>query len=451
MIISIVGTGYVGLVTALSFALLGHKVICVEKDKEKIEAVKSGKAHFYEPGMERPLKKILKNGTISITEDLEEAVLESEIILVAVGTPTIKNKIDLTAIKEVSKQIGKALRKTNKYKVVVIKSTVLPGVTRNVVKPIIEENSGKSIGQFGLCMNPEFLREGSAVLDAIHPDRIVIGQIDEKSGREFSKVYLKVKAPKIFTNLETAEITKYTSNAFFATLISFSNEIARISENVENVDVVDVWKGIHLDRRFKQEGSNTRPGILSYIYSGCGFGGSCFPKDTKALAGFAKEAGIQASLIESVMEINSTQPKRILFLLKKSLGKNLKGKRIAVLGLSFKPNTDDIRESPAFPIIKKLILGGVKVICHDPKVYFKSVPKILKELKVSLAKDVKEAVNNADAALLITSWDEYTKLTPQFFVKNMKHAIVIDGRRIYDKNSFLRAGIKYNGIGLSQL
>lgn len=449
MKIAIVGTGYVGLITGVSLATLGHNVICIESDKNKVSLINSAKSHFYEPGLEEYLKKVIKKGLLRATEALEESVLQSDIIFIAVGTPTIDNKIDLSAIKKASEQVGEALGKTNKYQIVVIKSTVLPGVTEGIVKPILERYSHKKVGEFGLCMNPEFLREGNALEDALHPDRIVIGQIDEKSGKEFAKVYKKVPAPIISTNLPTAEMTKYAANALFATLISYSNEVARISESIPKVDVVDVWKGVHLDKRLSPMVGNTliKPGVLSYILSGCGYGGSCFPKDTKALASFADKLGVKASLIHSVIDINETQPHRVILLLKDALSGELKNKKIAVLGLTFKPNTDDMRESAAFPIIDELLSEGAIVKCHDPKAYKENIPEKLSNLSIIMSDTAQDAIKDADAVIVVTAWEEYLKLSPSFFKENMRQPIVIDGRRIYDKSLYLNAGIIYKGIG----
>lgn len=451
MKISIVGTGYVGLITGLSLAVLGHKVICVDCDPNKISKINNGHSPFFEPGMDKLLKKELTKKTLWVTDDLEKSVSESSVTIIAVGTPTTNNKINLSFIKTAAKQIGEALAKSKKYHVIAVKSTVLPGVTEDVVKPILEKHSEKKAGRdFGICMNPEFLREGCAIEDALHPDRIVIGQINEKSGREFAKIYKKVSAPKIFTNLWTAEMIKYSANALLATLISFSNEIARIAENTDNVDIVDVWQGVHLDRRLSpyNGGKRIKPGILNYIFSGCGFGGSCFPKDVKALVSFANQQGIKPQLLKSVLDINDTQPLRTIMLLKKALGSNLEGKKIAVLGLSFKPNTDDMRESPAFPIIEKLLSEKAKVTAHDPLVYQKSTPEKLADLPITLAGSIEAAVKNADAVIVVTAWREYVNLPALLFKKNMRNPIVIDGRRIYDKISFTRAGIVYKGIGL---
>lgn len=450
MKIAIVGTGYVGLVTGISLATLGHDVVCIDSDNRKVSMIKRGKSPFYEQDIDSYLKKAIRTGLFHVTGNLKDGILISDVTIIAVGSPTVNNKIDLSAIKKASEQIGKVLAKVNKYHVVVVKSTVLPGVTEEIVKPIIEKFSNKKVGKFGLCMNPEFLREGNALKDALHPDRIIIGRIDPKSGKEFAKIYKNVLVPKIFTNLYTAEMIKYASNTLFATLISYANEIARISENIGRVDVADVWKGVHLDRRLSpyNEKGRIKPGILNYILSGCGFGGSCLPKDIKALASFANELGLEAELIKSVINVNRTQPHRVILLLKKALGENLKDKKIAVLGLTFKPDTDDIRESAAFPIIKELLSENAKVVGHDPMAYKKNVPKQLADLSIALKNTIQEAVENADAVIIVTAWEEYIKLTPQFFKRNMKKGIIIDGRRIYNKNSFINAGVLYKGIGL---
>ncbi|OGE30455.1 hypothetical protein A3C59_00535 [Candidatus Daviesbacteria bacterium RIFCSPHIGHO2_02_FULL_36_13] len=450
MKIAIVGTGYVGLVTGISLALQNHKVICVDNDKNKVSKINKGKSPFFEPDIDKYLKKVLKERTLKATNDLQGAILESNVTIIAVGTPTINSKIDLSFIKTASAQIGESLGKVKNYHVIAVKSTVLPGITEKVIKPILEKYSKKKVGEFGLCMNPEFLREGNAIEDALNPDRIIIGQIDDKSGKEFAKIYSKLSVPKIFTNLATAEFTKYAANSLFATLISFSNEISRIAETTENVDVLDVWKGVHLDKRLSPiiNSQRIKPGVLSYILSGCGFGGSCFPKDIKALSSFADEIGSEGGLIKSVIDINTTQPQRMILLLKKAMGAaNLKNKKIAVLGLTFKPNTDDIRESVALPIIETLLSQEAIVVAHDPMAYKENISPQLTNLPITLADTLKEALENAEAAIVVTAWDEYIKLSPEFFIKMMKKPIVIDGRRIYDKHSFLKKGVIYKGIG----
>lgn len=449
MKIAIVGAGYVGLVTGVSLAFLGHKVVCIESNIDKVSVINAGRSPFYELGLNELLKKVISQKLFSATTKFEETVLNSDITIIAVGTPTINNKIDLTAIKKASEQIGKALQKIKNYHIVAVKSTVLPGVTGDVVRPILEKYSGKKIGEFGLCMNPEFLREGRALEDALNPDRVVIGQIDQKSGDEFVKIYAKLKVPKVFTNLKTAEMIKYAANALFATLISFSNEIAKITSRVGEVDATEVWDGVHLDRRLTPlyKGERIKSGILSYILSGCGYGGSCLPKDTKALLSFAQSLKVTTPLLKSVIEINKSQPDQVLLLLKEVLGKNLSQKKIAVLGLAFKPGTDDTRESPAIPIIEGLLSNKAQVICHDPMIDQKNIPSQINKPQVTLAQSLPQALTGVDAAIVVTSWPEYVKLSPEFFKKHMQQPIVIDGRRIYDKKSFLEKGVIYKGIG----
>lgn len=448
MKVTIIGIGYVGVITGASLSALGHKVTLVGRDSSKTEKINRGKAPFYEPGIENLIKKGLAKKLLFATTEFEQSIVNSEVIVVAVGTPTKNNKIDLSAIENATEKIGAALKKSKNYKVVVIKSTVVPTTTENTVRPLLEKFSGKKIGEFGLCMNPEFLREGQAVEDAISPDRIVIGAYDNRSSETFLKIYKKIKTPKLVTNLRTAEMIKYASNALFATLISYSNEIARICEGVGNVDAVDVWEGVHLDKRLSPfvGKKRIRPGVLSFILSGCGYGGSCFPKDTKALASFADSIGVNAQIIKQVIEVNRTQPERMIMLLKNTVGE-LKNKKIAVLGLSFKPNIDDLRESPAISVIRMLLKENASVYAHDPA--FTEKAGELENLNIQITKTFDNAITNADAMLLMTSWDEYKKINPKLLKKKMKKPVVIDGRRMFSKKDFISEGIIYKGIGLN--
>jgi UDPglucose 6-dehydrogenase/GDP-mannose 6-dehydrogenase len=286
-------------------------------------------------------------------------------------------------------------------------------------------------------------------MDTLVPDRIVIGQYDKKSGHKYALVFKDSNAPILFTNLATAEMIKYTANSLLATLISFSNEIARIAEDIPGIDVLDIWKGVHLDARLTPEINKKRiiPGIVSYILSGPGFGGSCFPKDTKAFAHFASTLSVKTPILNGVITINDTQPERMFEFLKSHIG-SPNGKRIAILGLSFKPNTDDLREPPALCLIKLLKKSGAKIIGHDPLAYKARIPVELKQLELDLAATIEQALKDADVCMVVTAWDEYKKLTPDIFKKAMKTPIVIDGRRIYDKEIFTKAGIAYEGIGL---
>lgn len=448
MKIAVIGTGYVGLVTGVSLSILGHVVTCVGREEGKIDKINSGISPFYEPGLNELIQKMVEEKKLSATTDFLTVVKSSEVVIIAVGTPTVKGKIDLSAIKLVSRQIGQAIKNTPDYKVIVMKSTVVPSTTEKIVGPLVEKYSGKKIGEFGLCMNPEFLREGNAVEDAIGPDRIVIGCVDKKSGNEYAKVYVQVDCPKIFVNLRTAELTKYASNALLATMISYSNEMARIAEDMGGIDIVDVWKAVHLDRRLSPivDRKKITPPFLSYIYSGCGYGGSCFPKDTKAIAAFAKSAGISSKIINAVIDVNSTQSERVLNLLKKSVG-NLRGKKIALLGLSFKPDTDDMRESPSLFLIELLKKEGASIRATDPQAY-EINKEMIDKSGIQYYSSVLDVLNGAEAAVIMTSWDEYKKIKPFTFRQYMKTPVVVDGRRIYNKNEFLKEGVLYCGIGL---
>lgn len=448
MKVTIIGTGYVGLVTGVSLSEMGHEVVCVGRNKEKIGEINDGKSPFFEPGLDELIKKNIEKKLLRASNDLAACVKDSQVIIIAVGTPTVDNKIDLTEIKTATAQVGKLLSSNSLYQVVVVKSTVVPGTTESVVLPILEEESGKKAGEFGVSMTPEFLREGNAVEDALNPDRIVIGAYDEKTGKIVKELYKKAECPILITNLQTAELIKYAANSFFATLISYSNEIAKIAEKVGSIDIVDVWEGVHLDLRLSPmvHGKRISPGFLGYLFSGCGYGGSCFPKDTKALLHFAKDIGVNPQLLQSVVDINASQPERMIGLLKSEYS-SLENKKIAVLGLTFKPNTDDIRESPALTLIKSLQKEKAVVVAHDPQAYKKTVPEALKALGIELVSSVANAIKNADALLLVTSWDEYRHIQPQMFKDLMKKPLIIDGRRIYDKKKLNEAGVLYKGIG----
>lgn len=448
MKVSIIGTGYVGLVTAVALAHGGHRVVCVGRNKEKADQINKGISPFFEPNLDKILQKAIHKRRLAASTNLDLSVAESEVIIIAVGTPTVSNKIDLTAISMAAKQIGQAMKRVKKYQLIIVKSTVLPTTTEKIIKPLIEKYSSRKIGTFGLCMNPEFLREGNAVEDAIHPDRIVIGQLDKKSGLVAKRMYRHFDCPKVITNLSTAEMIKYTANSLFATMISYANEVAKICEAVGNVDVVDVWKGVHLDARLSPKTSTgtIRPEMLHYIFSGCGYGGSCFPKDVKALSHFAKELRVSHDMLESVISTNDAQPNQIIRILKNTIG-TIKEKKIAVLGLSFKPNTDDLRESPSLVVIRLLLQEGAKVTAHDPIVYKDKKPKELDSFDMILANTAVDALTGSDAALVLTSWDEYRKLTPGILIKLMKKSILIDGRRIFSKELFTKAGVIYRGIG----
>ena len=439
--ISVVGTGYVGLCTAVGFASRGFSVIAVDSDIQKIEKVCKGVPPFHEPGLGELLTKGLKNGNIKcLYNQTEQAVLESDFTFIAVGTPSKPDgSIDLKYIESATKDIGEALKQKNSYHVTIVKSTVIPGTTQNTVKPILEKESNKVCGEdFGLCMNPEFLRQGCAFEDTSNADRLVIGSFDKKSGDTVSSLYDefygKNKPPTLRTSLATAELIKYASNSLLATKISFINMIANICEKIPGADVTVVAQAMGLDKRI---------GPL-FLDAGIGYGGSCFPKDVKALIACSKNMGYDPEILESVEHINKSQPLRAIQLCEKLAGP-LKGKQIALLGLAFKPDTDDMREARVIPIIKALIDLGAKIMAYDPVAM--SVAKTTLNEEIQYSKSAIDCIKNADCAIIVTEWPEFKRLTPEDFIRNMKQPILVDGRRIYDPELFSRK-LKFAAIGL---
>ena len=445
MKVSVVGTGYVGLVTGVCLAEKGHQVICVDVDKEKVDKINQAIPPIYERGLEELLKKNI-GGNLHATTDLHSSVIETEISLIAVGTPFDGSEIDLTYIKEVSYQIGKSLKQKNTYHLVVVKSTVVPGTTDGVVLPLLEEASGKRAGDdFGVGMNPEFLREGDAIQDFLFPDRIVLGGNDEKSIEVLGKLYsIFDGVDKLKTNNKTAEMIKYTSNALLATMISFSNEIGNLCAAIGNIDVVDVLRGIHLDKRLSPilpDGARIVPSFTTYLEAGCGFGGSCFPKDVKALIAHGKKFGRSMRLLDAVIQVNEQQTKQVLSLLKRHFP-SLKGIRIAVLGLAFKPGTNDLRESPAIPIINDLLAQRAVIKAYDP-VAKHEAQQLFGGRNIVFCDDLAQTIEEVQAIVLLTRWEEF-KIIPELLKHRDSQPLVIDGRRMLDKHSIAR----YEGIGL---
>jgi UDPglucose 6-dehydrogenase/GDP-mannose 6-dehydrogenase len=461
MKVSIIGTGYVGLVTGVCLAEKGHQVICVDVDQAKVDKINRAIPPIYELGLEELLKKNI-HVNLEATTDLEEAVASTDLSLIAVGTPFDGTEIDLTYIKEASRQIGEALKDKTGYHIVVVKSTVVPGTTEGVVCPIIEKASGKQAGvNFGLGMNPEFLREGDAIRDFMSPDRIVLGGIDYRTHNALEELYAVFDGvDRLKTSPKTAEMIKYTANSLLATMISFSNEIANLCSALGGIDVVDVMKGVHLDKRLSPimpDGSRIVPGFTTYLEAGCGFGGSCFPKDVKALIAHGEKAGQPMRLLDSVIRINKEQPYQVLQLLKKRFP-SLKGIQTAVLGLAFKPGTDDIRESPSIPVIQGLLEQQAQVRAYDPKANGEA-RKLFEDTDVQVCKSIDQAVSGAQAVVLMTRWAEFESI-PEMLANG--HAtssgqttsagdwpadaqpVVIDGRRMLDKQSVAQ----YEGIGL---
>jgi UDPglucose 6-dehydrogenase/GDP-mannose 6-dehydrogenase len=445
MKISIIGTGYVGLVSGACFAEIGHDVVCVDVDREKVASINRGEAPIYEQGLTELLRRHV--GTrLSATVDLGAAVQDSEITFIAVGTPFDGNTIDLSYIRRVACDVGAALRSKQEYHVVVVKSTVVPGTTDDVVTPLLEQASGRRAGiDFGVGMNPEFLTEGVAVQDFMEPDRIVLGGVDQRTVDALAKVYAPFSAvPTLRTNNKTAEMIKYTSNAVLATLISFSNEFGNLCTRLGGVDIAEVMQGLHKARYFTtqlENGTRITAPITSFLYAGCGFGGSCLPKDIKALAAHGQAVGASMPLLETVIRINLNQPQQIIDILERNFS-SLYGLKVSVLGVAFKPDTDDVRESPALPIVHGLLARGVTVSLYDP-VATESAKKVLPVDRIRFLDTLESALTDVDATVLITSWDEFRQI-PELLNKTDVPPLVVDGRRFLDKRQIAR----YAGIGL---
>ena len=446
MDISVVGTGYVGLVSGVCFAERGHRVICVDIDQEKVAQINAGHSPIHEEGLDALLQRNIGSG-LTATTDLADAVSRSTLTIIAVGTPFDGQAIDTRYIEAASKAIGTALRDKEEFHTVVVKSTVVPGTTDTVVLPILEKASGKRAGRdFGVSMNPEFLREGTAIGDFMKPDRIVYGGSDARTLAALDDLYGVFKdVDTIRTTNKTAEMIKYTANALLATLISYSNEIGNLCAELGDIDVVDVMRGVHLDRRLSpilNNGERIVPAITTYLEAGCGFGGSCFPKDVNALISHGRNAGQEMNILQSAMEINRSQPLQLLKMLKKHF-RSLQGLKVTVLGLAFKPGTDDMRESPSIPIVKALHQEDVEISAYDP-VAIGEARKLFGDIPIRYAASLNEAVQSADAIMLVTKWDELASL-PAIINSMDAPPLLIDGRRMIDKNSVPR----YEGIGLS--
>jgi UDPglucose 6-dehydrogenase len=433
--ITMIGMGYVGLVTGAAFAKHGFDTTCTTTTPEKAENLNKGITPFYEPGLDELVKEGVDKGLFHGATDNIKCVKESDITFICVGTPSLADgSIDLGHVEKVANDIGLALADMNKYHVVVAKSTITPSTTDSLILPIIEEKSGKKVGKdFGLCMNPEFLREGAALQDSLHPDRIVVGGYDQKSIDFVMQVYEGFDCPKFTTDLRTAEMVKYGANCLLATKITFANEFANICE-FYNVDVYEMMKGVGMDFRINP----------AFLNAGVGFGGSCFPKDVNAITATAKKNGYTPRILTAVLEVNETQPLRVVELAEEK-SKGLKDKRVALLGLSFKPDTDDVRYTRALPIAEALNEKGARVVAYDPKA-IENFQKLTNK-PIIYVKSAKEALKDADICIIQSDWSEFKSISPQEFKELMKTPLIIDGRRSFDPARIKKEGISYFGIG----
>jgi len=433
MRIAVLGSGYVGLVTGVCFADKGHKVYSIDIDAKKVETINSGQSPIFEPGLEELLKKNLKNGNFKafLSNDFYSQRIPTDISFICVPTPSQEDgSINLKFIKNAAEDLVEYIKSINQYHVITVKSTVVPRTTDKIVLPILKK-SGKKLGKdFGLCMNPEFLREGSAVGDFLNPDKIVIGSYDEKSASVLEKVYESWSndIPRIKTNLRTAEMIKYAQNSFLATKISFINEIANMCQKM-GIDAKKVSHAIALDKRIN-------PHFLNF---GVGFGGSCFPKDVKALIAASEKIGFEPKLLKSVIHVNEKQPLEAL-----KMAENLDGKTVSILGLAFKPNTDDIREAPSIKLIQELKKHNVIIQAYDPQAT-DNMKNIFPD--ITYTKSPLDALKNSDICFVMTEWREIKKLKPKDFLELMRNPTIIDGRRVFNPEEKIKSGIDYKGIG----
>lgn len=444
MNVTIVGTGYVGLVTGVCLAERRHDVTCVDLNKEIVHALNDCKPHIYEPGLGELLSQVRRWGNFRATTDLIQALSTADIAIVAVGTPSVDGAIDLAYVREATRSIGEFIGTSSRHLSVIVKSTVIPGTTDSIVLSDLQSASGKTIPQFGIGMNPEFLREGKAITDFAHPDRIVLGYEDAITLKKLEELYASWDVEKLRVNTRTAEMIKYANNCLLATQISAINELANLSTVLGGIDIADVVKGVHLDHRWApilEDGGRLCPEVLTYHIPGCGFGGSCFPKDVQALRSQGWNKGLPMHILKAVLDVNDSQPGQIAEILESDLG-DLKGREVLVLGLAFKPETDDVRESASLKIVRSLIERGARVTAHDPhamqkfEVEFGGPSPHLRYID-----DWYAEAGNAAVIVLATAWPEYETLKDL----NLSNKIVFDARRMFSFDQL--PGSTYRTIG----
>jgi len=431
MRIAMIGTGYVGLVSGACFADFGHRVCCVDKDESKIEGLNAGVMPIWEPGLEAIVKANVERGRLTFTTDLADAVESAEAVFIAVGTPARRGDghADLTFVFEAIRELSKFIRPGT---VVVTKSTVPVG-TGDRIEQILRE---EGITQVSVASNPEFLREGAAIADFKHPDRIVVGAEDNRAQDVLREIYRPLflnRAPILITGRRTAELTKYAANAFLAVKISFINEMADLCEAVD-ADVQDVARGIGLDNRIGPK----------FLHAGPGYGGSCFPKDTLALLQTADTVGVDQRIVRTTVEVNDNRKAQMVERVSNALGGELQGKHVGVLGLAFKPNTDDMREAPSIPIVKTLVERGATVSAFDPVARYQA-EQIFSG--IDFANDAYAAADGADVLVIVTEWDEFRALDLERIAGLLKGKILVDLRNVYDRADAEEAGLTYYGVG----
>jgi UDPglucose 6-dehydrogenase len=432
MRIAMIGTGYVGLVSGTCLADFGHHVTCVDKDAGKIEGLHVGRMPIWEPGLEALVKANVDRGRLAYTTELAEAVKDAEAVFIAVGTPSRRGDghADLSYVFAAAEELAGLLTRPV---VVVTKSTVPVGTGDKIAALLKEKGAPDGVS---VASNPEFLREGAAIADFKHPDRILVGAEDDRAREALAEIYRPLflnRAPLLFTSRRTAELTKYAANAFLATKISFINEMADLCEAV-GADVQDLARGIGLDNRIGPK----------FLHAGPGYGGSCFPKDTLALLRTAEEAGIEQRIVSTVVGVNDDRKAAMAGRVSDALGGSVQGKRIGVLGLTFKPNTDDMRDAPSIPLVEALVEGGAEVIAFDP-VGREQAEKVLP--KIAYAESAESVADGADALVVVTEWDEFRALDLGELAGRMRGKVLVDLRNIYDRADAEKAGLAYRGVG----
>ena len=432
--ISIIGSGYVGLVTGVCLSEMGHEVICLDSNKKKINSIKKYKAPFFEPSLNDLLKKNIIKKQFDITSDISFAIKNTKITFICVGTPSLKNgNIDLSQIFEVSEKIGSLLKGKEDKQLLVVKSTVIPGTTERYIEKTIK----KYTENFSIASNPEFLRQGSAVKDFMQPDRIVIGCKEKQTKKIFRNLYYKFDKKLFFTSIINSELIKYTSNFFLATMISFSNEISNICEKVKNTDVTEILNCIHLDRRISQNTKNKNkfPEITKYLRAGGGFGGSCLPKDTKALKFFSKKNSVRVPLLDSVIKINKDRTQIIAKKIKQILKKK---KKIILVGITFKKGTDDLRDSPSLKLLKELIKLNFEIEIYDD--IYKKRPKSDIFKNCNFISNLQKSAKKTDCIVVATETEVFKNLN----IKSTKKIILFDTRNCIDKKTISKNFVLYS-------
>jgi UDPglucose 6-dehydrogenase len=432
MRIAMIGTGYVGLVSGTCFADFGHHVICVDKDQAKIDALLEGRMPIWEPGLDGLVAANVARGRLKFTTDLPMAIAEAEAVFIAVGTPSRRGDghADLSFVFAAIEELAKAL---DHAVVVVTKSTVPVGTGDKIAALLAQHGAPEGCS---VASNPEFLREGAAIADFKHPDRILVGAEDERAREVLAEIYRPLflnKAPLLFTGRRTAELTKYAANAFLAMKISFINEMADLCEAVD-ADIQDLARGIGLDNRIGPK----------FLHPGPGYGGSCFPKDTLALLRAAEEAGVEQRIIATVVSVNDDRKAAMVDRVEQALGGSLDGKRVGILGLTFKPNTDDMRDAPSIPLINGLVERGAEVVAFDPVGHDQARP-LLPAIEFAAAPEA--VADGADAVVVVTEWDEFRGLSLNELARRMRGNVLLDLRNIYRQQEAERAGLRHFGIG----